>query len=394
MNSSISIPFEDLVTQKIDNRGKTPPVVDSGYPLLEVNAISTKSIYPDVTKARKFVDQQTWDNWFRQHLEKDDILFTTVGTIAESAIVPDKPGYGIAQNILGFRFDRSLIDPFFALYLMRSKWFIDQISGRTIETVQKSIKWADMRKIQITLPSLDDQNSIVRVAKAIDEKIELNSKINETLEKTIQALFGEYFLNQAEIKKWPEIKIGQVVNIKGGGTPSTKNPEFWNGDISWTSPRDLTGKENDAFLLNTDKTIAENGLATISSGLLPVGTLLLSSRAPIGYIAISGIPLAINQGYIAFLPDAKLSNYFMFIWLKQNMHRIKSAANGSTFMEISKSAFRNITMVLPDSSRLAEFDAAVDPLFGMMKKNQEETRSLISTRNTLLPRLISGKIKV
>src|SRR5690606_83692 len=107
---------------------------NSGYPLLEVNAISKDRLYPDLTKVSKSVDQETYDTWFRQHLAKDDILFTTVGTIAESAIIPDKSNATVAQNILGFLFKSDLINPLFALYLMRSQWFLNQVSGRTIET--------------------------------------------------------------------------------------------------------------------------------------------------------------------------------------------------------------------------------------------------------------------
>ena len=258
---------------------------------------------------------------------------------------------------------------------------------------QPKLNQAALMRIPIYWPGEDSAKKIADILGTIDKKIELNRQMNETLEQMGQALFRYYFIDNPEAKKWKEVKIGELVTTKGGGTPSTKNSEFWDGDIAWTSPRDLTGK-NDAYILHTDKTITNQGLSKISSGLLPVGTLLLSSRAPIGYIAVTGLPLAINQGYIAFLPDAYLSNSFMYFWVKQNMDRIKNAANGSTFMEISKSAFRNILTTKPSEDSLQKFEDEVSNLFEAMRNNQEQTQILTNLRDILLPRLISGKVKV
>ena len=260
-------------------------------------------------------------------------------------------------------------------------------------SVFSNLKTDIVRSFKVDLPDINTQKRVADILWVIDEKIELNRQMNETLEQMGQALFRHYFIDNPEAGKWEEVKIGELVNIKGGGTPSTKNPDFWDGDIAWTSPKDLTGK-NDACLLSTGKTITEQGLAKVSSGLLPENTLLLSSRAPIGYVAIAGLPLAINQGYIAFLPDAYLPNHFMYFWLKYNMERIKNAANGSTFMEISKTAFRNIATKKPGEDVLRDFEAEAASLFEAMRNNQEEIQTLTTLRDTLLPRLISGKVKV
>ncbi len=260
-------------------------------------------------------------------------------------------------------------------------------------SVFSNLKTDIVRSFKIELPDMETQRKVAEILWTIDEKIELNRQMNETLEQIGQALFRHYFITSPEAEGRGEVKIGELVNIKGGGTPSTKNPDFWDGNIAWTSPRDLTGKK-DVFLLNTDKTVTEQGLSKISSGLLPKGTLLLSSRAPIGYVAIAGLPLAINQGYIAFLPDGYLPNHFMYFWLKHNMERIKNAANGSTFMEISKSAFRNIVTTKPDEKTLQDFETEVASIFDAIRNNQEQIQTLTLLRDTLLPRLINGKVKV
>ena len=139
---------------------------------------------------------------------------------------------------------------------------------------------------------------------------------------------------------------------------------------------------------------SKEGLNKISSGLLPKGTLLLSSRAPVGYLSITHIELAINQGYIALLPQQYLSNNYMYLWLDKYMQVVKNAANGSTFLEISKTAFRNIECVIPLQDILEKFDQIIEPIFSKVLYNTIQIQSLTKTRDTLLPKLMSGQARV
>lgn len=246
--------------------------------------------------------------------------------------------------------------------------------------------------LKFPMPSGLDERFVGDLFCLISEKISLNRQMNKTLEKWGQNLFNHNFVANPKAKNWPIVNIGEAVDIKGGSTPSTKDRSLWDGGIAWTSPRDLAGK-SDVFLTKTEQTITEQGLTKISSGLLPAGTLLLSSRAPIGYVAIAAMPLAINQGYIAFLSGAKLSNAFMFFWLKRNMENVKSAANGSTFMEVSKKNFRTIKILLPDEVQLENFEKQIQPIFAKMKNSQQEAAVLMKLRDSLLPRLIAQKVE-
>jgi len=135
-------------------------------------------------------------------------------------------------------------------------------------------------------------------------------------------------------------------------------------------------------------------LAKIGSGLLPAGTLLMSSRAPIGYLAISHVPTAINQGYIAMPPGGQLPPLFMLFWCRQNMDVIKGRANGSTFMEISKKAFRPILAVLPAAEVIKVFLDVSQPLFQRLVEGELQAQALVSVRDILLPRLISGELRL
>jgi type I restriction enzyme S subunit len=147
-------------------------------------------------------------------------------------------------------------------------------------------------------------------------------------------------------------------------------------------------------LLDTERRISDAGLGRISSGLLPVGTVLLSSRAPIGYLAIAEIPAAINQGFIAMRPKADVSNLFLLQWARESHEVILSNANGSTFLEISKKNFRPLPVVAPPKSVMAAFDRIARPLFGRVVSNEREARILETLRDSVLPKLISGDIRL
>jgi type I restriction enzyme S subunit len=211
------------------------------------------------------------------------------------------------------------------------------------------------------------------------------------------ALFPDHFQDSelGQIPKGWEVRlIGDVVSCVGGGTPSTSEPKFWeNGAHNWTTPKDFSSLQA-PFLIGTDRRITDAGLAKISSGLLPAGTVLMSSRAPVGYLAIADIPVAINQGFIAMRPNESVSNYYLLNWCQSNMIEIENRASGTTFAEISKSAFRPIPMVVPPAKVVAALTHYVDPFYSHIVSNLRESRDLATLRDTLLPKLLSGEVSV
>ncbi len=191
---------------------------------------------------------------------------------------------------------------------------------------------------------------------------------------------------------WTLSEIGKEINIAGGATPSTKTPEFWdNGNINWTTPKDLSDLK-DRILLHTERKITKFGLGKISSGLLPINTVLMSSRAPVGYLAIAKIPVAINQGYIAMKCDKDLSPEFVLQWCSINMPEIVSRASGTTFAEISKKNFKPIPLVKPPENLVKDYTKQVSTIYSLIENNARENNSLSQLRDTLLPKLLSGEI--
>jgi type I restriction enzyme S subunit len=193
---------------------------------------------------------------------------------------------------------------------------------------------------------------------------------------------------------WVVKPIGEVVTVKGGGTPSTKVAEYWDGGRHcWATPKDLSGLE-DPVLLDTERHITDVGAETISSGLLPAGTVLLSSRAPIGYTALAKVPTAVNQGFIAMVCDGPISPLYVLHWVRSSLEEIRARASGTTFPEISKSGFRPIMLVVPPSALVQAFDAQIEPLFDLVTSNAREAAKLAALRDYLLPRLLSGEVTV
>jgi type I restriction enzyme S subunit len=192
---------------------------------------------------------------------------------------------------------------------------------------------------------------------------------------------------------WKVSAIGDMVTAVGGATPSTTEPSFWDGDTPFATPKDLAGLAS-PVLLSTERRITQAGVERISSGVLPTGTVLLSSRAPIGYLAIAEIPVAVNQGFVAMICDRGVPNHYILHWAKENLETIVGHANGTTFPEISKKNFRPIAAIAPDESITKQFQSIAGEFHRQLVTNVRESLRLATVRDKLLPRLLSGELSV
>ncbi len=314
---------------------------------------------------------------------------------------------------------RSETDDRFLFYLLSSLRLREIASG----TALPYLNFGTIAELRVRVPPLPEQRAIAAVLGALDDKIDLNRRMNETLEAMARALFKSWFIDfdpvrakaegrqpagmdaetaalfpsefEGELPKgWTGEPVGELVEVVGGATPSTERPDFWTGGHHcWATPKDLS-RLSTPVLLDTERRITDAGLANISSGLLPAGVLLLSSRAPIGYLAISEVPVAVNQGFIAMVCKEKVSNYFMLQWCRANMSEIEQRASGTTFPEISKRNFRPMPVFMPSAELLQVFDSAVAPLHQRIVASEREIRTLAGLRDLMLPKLMSGEIRV
>ena len=312
-------------------------------------------------------------------------------------------------------------NPRFCYFLLKSLNLEHFNAGSGVPTLNRN----HIHPLPVRVPPLLEQRAIAHVLGTLDDKIELNRRMNETLEAMARALFKSWFVDfdpvrakmegretglprsiadlfpdklvDSELGEMPEgweiSTVGEEVTVVGGSTPSTKDRSLWDGEINWATPKDLSTLSA-PVLLETTRLISDAGLSKISSGLLPQGVVLLSSRAPIGYLAIAEIPVAVNQGFIAMKCESRLSNMFVWLWTQANMDIILQNSNGSTFQEISKRNFRPLNITIPEPEILSVFDKHVRLLYERIVKNQRESRTLAVLRDALLPKLVSGEIRL
>ena len=420
------IPFPNLLSAIVDNRGRTCPVGNSGMPLIATNCIDPNSLYPHYDTTR-FVSDEVYQTWFRGHPKAGDILFVCKGSPGRTNWVPDPVDFCIAQDMVSVRANPKIIYPKYLFAALRSPIVQAQIENMHVGTMIPHFKKGDFDKLNIPVPSTAEQHVIGDLYFSISERITLLRETNATLEAIAQAIFKSWFVDfdpvrakmegrapegmdeataalfpdsfeESELgqvpKGWQVGPVGKVVETVGGGTPDTKDESYWEpAEHCWTTPKDLSGISA-PVLLDTERKLSAKGLSRVSSGLLPTGTLLMSSRAPIGYLAISKVPMAINQGYIAMPPGSVLPPLYMLYWCRQHMSIIKNHANGSTFMEISKKVFRLLPILVPSAEILTQFIVIISALFDRLVKDEEQAQTLVALRDTLLPRLISGKLRL
>lgn len=327
------------------------------------------------------------------------------------------------QQINSVVVDQSRFDALFIYYnLFGRRQEIRNLAAGS--SAQPILNKSDFSAIEIETPPLPEQREIAAILGALDDKIELNRKTAAVLEEMARALYRSWFVDfdpvwaKAEGRPpahmdpataalfpdgfddaglplgWQVSTIGEVAEIVGGSTPSTKEPAFWEGgNHNWATPRDLSNL-GQPVIFETDRKVTDQGLAQIGSGLSPAGTLLLSSRAPIGYLAIAKSPVAVNQGFIAIRETDKISALEAYCWCHENMEAVHANANGSTFQEISKKNFRPLPYVLASSAVRKAFNLEADSLFQRLSVLCEENQTLATLRDSLLPRLMSGELRV
>ena len=343
----------------------------------------------------QYLDTKTQSLISRYIVEDEDVCLAIVGNTIGVVFYIDKrlDRANLTENAARLTLFKDTYSKY-VYYFLTSQEGQNEIYKNAIGSAQGKLPIYGIQNIDITLPKYSTQIKVANILSSLDDKIELSRQTNQTLESIAQTLFQEMCVPKGEElpEGWRVGKLGGIMESKGGTTPSTKNEEFWNGDYNWVTPKDLSNKTF-PVLLSSERTITEKGLKQISSGLLPKGTLLMSSRAPIGYFAISQIPVAINQGFIA-INGKSVSNFFLLYYLRSNIETIKGMANGSTFLEISKSVFREIEIVIPSNIVLEKFDFQVKPIFEQIVSNEQENQTLIALRDSLLPKLMKGEIEV
>lgn len=386
------VPLPSVLLTVVDNRGKTVPTAPSGHKLIATNCVRNENLYPVYEKIR-YLSEETYRTWFRAHPEPGDIIFVCKGTPGRVCLVPDPIDFCIAQDMVALRADPKIVYNKYLLAVLRSFQIQEQILSTSVGDVIPHFKKSFFDQIMIPIPNMDIQKSIGDFYYTISEKTELNKKINDNLERQATAYFQELFVANAN-PNWKTGTISSLGTVIGGSTPSKAKPEYYTDNgIAWITPKDLSINKS-KFISHGETDITELGLKNSSASIMPEGTVLFSSRAPIGYIAISNGEVTTNQGFKSVVPKPEIGTAFVYFFLKNNLPTIEGAASGSTFKEVSGSTMKNVSAVIPDTGTLAKFNDFCSPLFNEQKNLEQENQHLASLRDTLLPKLMSGEIDV
>lgn len=366
--------------------------IPNGHPYIRVRDLNNKRLL-ELDNSYEYVDNETQKVISKYTVKTGDVVLSIVGTIGLVAIVGRTlDGANLTENCVKLSSFHG-VNRDFLYYYLRSDCGQQEIRCGTVGAVQAKLPIKNIQNIAINLPDYTTQERIVSLLLSIDRKIELNQKINDNLEQQAVTYFQELYINNAN-PMWQIGTISDLGTVVGGSTPSKTKPEYYtNNGIAWITPKDLSINKS-KFISHGENDITELGLKNSSATVMPKGTVLFSSRAPIGYIAIASNEVTTNQGFKSVVPYLEIGTAFVYFFLKHSLPVIESAASGSTFKEISGSAMKNIPAIIPDRNTLDQFNSFCAPIFAQQKILEDQNYSLAMLRDSLLPKLMSGAIDI
>ena len=264
-----------------------------------------------------------------------------------------------------------------------------ELSGRAKGSAQTNLNAGLVKEFEIPDFGLPTQKRIADILSAYDDLIENNRRRIALLEETARKVYRKRF--GGEKADGTMMDIAEVCDTIGGGTPNTSISEYWEGGtIPWVVPTDVT-RNTSLILLDTERKITQKGLESSSSRMLPAQSILMTSRASVGYFAIANFPVCTNQGFISIVPHEENMRYYLLHNLMERVEEIRSNAKGSTFPEISKTRFRSLKIKVPSQDALNDFQMIVEPIYEQVQTLAGAMRKLVESRDMLLPKLMSGE---
>ncbi|WP_295693083.1 restriction endonuclease subunit S [uncultured Maricaulis sp.] len=319
-------------------------------------------------------------------------------------------------------------------YLMSSMPYQELfISIATSSGGQANLSPKQIFAAEVAVPPKKEQDAIASVLGALDDKIELNRRMNETLEETARALFRDWFVDFGPTRRqaegatdptaimghafppgkaaelaplfpaglgddglpegWGEQPFEAFVDIVGGGTPKTKVAEYWGGDIPWFSVVDAPA-HGAVYVHSTEKSITTAGLENSSARMVPEGTTIISARGTVGKIGMASRDMTFNQSCYALRPKEPVGERFVFLATGQLVERLQAMAHGSVFSTITRNTFSSLSFAGAEERCYSAFEGITAPLFAKIKANGQENQTLAEMRDLLLPKLMSGDIRL
>ena len=400
----MSIKLKDLCELIVDCPHSTEPDEGQGYPIIRTPNIGPG--YLNLDGVQRVGEEAYKRRNVRAVPQAGDLILAREAPAGNVGIIPDGEKVCLGQRTVLIRPDRSKADPAYLNYYLNAPKqrhkLLSNSNGATVSHVNMPI----IHNLPVDLPPLPVQSRIAGVLSAYDKLIENNRRQIKLLEEGAQRLYKEWFVNlrfpgnettpiiDGIPEGWAKTTVGDLCLTVGGGTPSTKVASYYNGgDISWVTPTDVTGNLG-IYLPKTAKMITGEGLENSSARMIPKGAILMTSRASIGYFAICETNVCTNQGFISSIPHDDDMKWVLLRNLQSRVDEMKGLAKGSTFLEISKAAFRAMPLTIPPKELAKRFSTISKELFTKEVLTRKQLEIAREARDRLLPKLMSGEIEV
>lgn len=416
-------------------KGTTPTQADGGFAFSGVNYIKSECLSYDGQIAEdrfSFISEHTHERLSRSKIQDRDILYSIAGAnlgkcgIAKARMLPANTNQAVAI----IRVDPNRASPEFISYVLRARSFVQSVLGGVAQSAQPNVNLADIGRFRIPNWPVSRQIEIADILRSLDDRIELNGQIGQTLQSIAQAIFRDWFVEFGPVRRkldaesdpvaimgglvsdreyagklaalfpgemsdlplgWQMSTLGETTTAVLGGTPARKVAEYWGGPVPWIN----SGEVNEFRITRPSEFITEKGLAKSATKLLPRRTTVLAiTGATLGQVSLTEIETCANQSVVGLIPDGPLPAEFVYLSVKSFIDDIVARQTGGAQQHINKGNVEEQPVLLPSSAVLAAWSEISEPIFDRIAACCFESRTLAETRDYLLPRLMSGEARL
>lgn len=375
--------FEKLKGTLEYTKGKKPTLIEYSN---EDTLPYLSAEYLRNNKLESYVDKKNIDS--KYHCNSDDLLIIWDGSNSGEVFM-GKPGI-LSSTMAKLKIKDKKYTNKYLYYFLKQKFSIlnEKVTGAAIPHLNKAV----LENLEIYSATQSEQQEIVQVLDTMSNIIRLRKECISHAQDLIPALFQEMFGNPlTNDKNLPIVRIDTVTKVVSGGTPSTQNSEYWDGDIIWLTPKDLSGY-NSMYISKGERNITDLGYKKSSAQMMPKGSVLFTSRAPIGYVAIADTDLCTNQGFKSFIPTEAIKSEYLYQLLKMSKEKIINMSSGATFKEISGGRIKELKIPLPPIELQEQFAEKVRGINSYIKEQRDELENARLMFQSLLHHAFTGEL--